>query len=61
MGLIRHRLPKITVVQAAGAAPFARYYTQRDAFVNEPHPQTLASAIKIGAPVSWPKAWAGSE
>ena len=55
-GLI-DRLPKITVVQAAGAAPFARYYAQHDAFVNEPHPQTLASAIKIGAPVSWPKAW----
>ena len=25
--------------------------------MNEEHPQTLASAIKIGAPVSWPKAW----
>ncbi len=55
-GLI-DRLPKITVVQAAGAAPFARFYREHDAFVNEEHPQTLASAIKIGAPVSWPKAW----
>lgn len=55
-GLI-DRLPKITVVQAAGAAPFARFYHEHDAFVNEDHPQTLASAIKIGAPVSWPKAW----
>lgn len=55
-GLI-DRLPKITVVQATGAAPFARFYAgaQRD-FVNEEHPQTLASAIKIGAPVSWQKA-----
>jgi threonine synthase len=25
--------------------------------VNEEHPKTLASAIKIGAPVSWQKAW----
>jgi threonine synthase len=25
--------------------------------VNEEHPQTLASAIRIGAPVSWQKAW----
>jgi threonine synthase len=25
--------------------------------MNEEHPQTLASAIKIGAPVSWQKAW----
>jgi len=56
-GLI-DRLPKITVVQAAGAAPFARFYTERESniFLNEEHPQTLASAIKIGAPVSWPKA-----
>ena len=52
------RMPRITVVQAAGAAPFARFYAEADrsAFVNEEHPQTLASAIKIGAPVSWPKA-----
>lgn len=57
-GLI-DRLPRITVVQAAGAAPFARFYAEHDhsAFVNEEHPKTLASAIKIGAPVSWPKAW----
>jgi threonine synthase len=51
------RQPKITVVQAAGAAPFARFYSQGDLkLVNEEHPATLASAIKIGAPVSWQKA-----
>jgi threonine synthase len=57
-GLI-DRQPKITVVQAEGAAPFARFYSDggQDSFVNEEHPQTLASAIKIGAPVSWQKAW----
>jgi threonine synthase len=46
------------VVQAEGAAPFAKFYSdfQQERFVNEEHPQTLASAIKIGAPVSWPKA-----
>jgi threonine synthase len=51
--------PKITVIQAEGAAPFAAFYSEREHenFVNEEHPQTLASAIKIGAPVSWPKAW----
>jgi len=56
-GLI-DRMPRITVVQATGAAPFARYYAhnRQGAFVNEQHPKTLASAIKIGAPVSWPKA-----
>ena len=56
-GLIE-RMPSITVVQAKGAAPFARYYADdaQGDFMNEKHPQTLASAIKIGAPVSWPKA-----
>jgi len=57
-GLI-DRQPKITVIQASGAAPFAHFYSNpdHDSFINEAHPQTLASAIKIGAPVSWQKAW----
>ena len=56
-GLI-DRQPKITVVQAAGAAPFARFYSEHQSdLVNEDDPKTLASAIKIGAPVSWRKAW----
>lgn len=51
------RQPQITVVQAEGAAPFARFYHEGAAkIVDEEHPQTLASAIKIGAPVSWKKA-----
>lgn len=50
--------PRISVIQAEGAAPFARFADNSDAaFVNEQHPQTLATAIKIGAPVSWKKAW----
>lgn len=49
--------PRISVIQAEGAAPFARFVEHRDSdFINEKHPQTLASAIKIGAPVSWKKA-----
>jgi len=56
------RMPRITVVQAEGAAPFARYFAERSTegagdLVNEEEPRTLASAIKIGAPVSWKKAW----
>ncbi len=51
------RQPQITVVQAEGAAPFARFHHQHASqLVNDDHPQTLASAIKIGAPVSWKKA-----
>jgi threonine synthase len=62
LGLLT-RMPRISVVQAAGAAPFARYISdyRRDpdsaTFVDEQNPHTLASAIKIGAPVSWPKAF----
>jgi threonine synthase len=80
LGLI-DRLPQLTVVQAAGAAPFARMFasnagevssdaasreTMRQASDDKDEfgdvltpfdaPQTLATAIKIGAPVSWKKA-----
>lgn len=51
------RIPRIAVVQAAGASPFFEYM-QGDAkqFRSVEHPETLATAIKIGDPVSWPKA-----
>lgn len=56
-GLIRKQ-PRISVIQAEGASPLARFFkTNHAEFVNEKDPQTLASAIKIGAPVSWKKAW----
>lgn len=56
-GLI-DRQPRLTVVQAEGAAPFARFYRDHGStLVNEENPQTLATAVKIGAPVSWKKAW----
>jgi threonine synthase len=61
LGLI-DRLPKISVVQAEGAAPLAHLFASGSAasqigqieFVD--HPSTLATAIKIGSPVSWKKA-----
>ena len=46
-------LPKMLGYQAAGAAPFLR-----GAPVAEP--ETVASAIRIGAPQSWELAWAAS-
>ena len=61
LGLI-DRLPQLSVVQAEGAAPFARLFSgsteSSDEIVLQPisHPHTLATAIKIGAPVSWKKA-----
>ena len=59
-GLIDH-LPRFAAVQAAGAAPFARFYEARKKdrdtrFVDEPKPETVATAIRIGAPRSWEKA-----
>jgi threonine synthase len=56
LGLI-DRLPRLSVVQAEGAAPFASLFgTESDVLSPIEHPQTLATAIKIGAPVSWQKA-----
>jgi threonine synthase len=56
-GLI-DRLPRLAVIQAAGAAPFHDLMRAGDRSHLTPveHPQTLATAIKIGDPVSWPKA-----
>ena len=66
IGLI-DRVPKIHVIQAEGAAPLARLFanlapkqTNADAYLPDvlktvEKPQTLATAIKIGAPVSWRK------
>ena len=52
------RLPRFAVVQAAGSAPFHEYFhSQRtDGFVPVTNPETLATAIRIGDPISWPKA-----
>jgi len=52
------RLPRLAVVQAEGASPFYEYMRERgrQAFRPHEHPETLATAIKIGDPVSWPKA-----
>ncbi len=55
-GLI-HRLPRLAVIQAEGAAPFYELF-RRGTGTLEPvrNPETLATAIRIGDPVSWPKA-----
>ena len=54
-GLIPH-LPRLGVVQAEGASPFYEFVQQGGEFRPQTHPDTLATAIKIGDPVSWPKA-----
>ncbi|HXU20607.1 MAG TPA: threonine synthase [Verrucomicrobiae bacterium] len=67
LGLI-HRLPKLSAIQAEGAAPVANLFAKlkADQLTGEmplpevmetvENPRTLATAIKIGAPVSWKKA-----
>ena len=57
LGLI-DRLPRLAVIQAAGAAPFydLMQAADRSHLHAVVHPETLATAIKIGDPVSWPKA-----
>ncbi len=56
LGLLDKR-PHITIVQAQGADPLYRAFAEGhpDTLVSV-HPRTLATAIKIGAPVSWKKA-----
>lgn len=61
LGLI-DRLPRLAIVQAEGSAPFYELMQawhrreQGPKLVAVEYPQTLATAIKIGDPVSWPKA-----
>ncbi|HEY6442061.1 MAG TPA: threonine synthase [Candidatus Acidoferrales bacterium] len=67
LGLIG-RLPKLSAIQAEGAAPVAHLFAKLnadqltgrealpDAMETVENPRTLATAIKIGAPVSWKKA-----
>jgi threonine synthase len=54
-GFIR-KLPRLAVIQAEGAAPFYEFMQRKDEFHSVPDPRTLATAIRIGDPVSWPKA-----
>ena len=50
-------LPKMTGIQAEGAAPIAQAIkTGRKEIKPVSKPETIATAIRIGAPVSWKKA-----
>jgi threonine synthase len=56
MGLIR-RLPKLSIIQAAGANPLVRSMKEFAGERIEPvHAETRATAIRIGNPASWKKA-----
>ena len=50
-------LPKMTGIQAAGSAPIVQAIkTNSDKIIPVDKPETVATAIRIGAPVSWKKA-----
>ncbi len=56
LGLIK-KLPKMTGIQASGSAPIAQMIKNNsDKIVPVEKPETIATAIRIGAPVSWKKA-----
>ncbi len=55
LGLI-DRMPSIAVIQAAGANPLYRSYKSDYAPFEHVHAETIATAIKIGNPVNYPKA-----
>ena len=56
LGLTKH-LPRMIGIQAEGASPIASAYKSHRMSLDEfEHPETIASAIRIGAPVSWKKA-----
>jgi threonine synthase len=51
------KVPKIAIIQAEGANPLYRSFIDRNAVLAPVHAQTRATAIKIGNPVSFDKAW----
>jgi len=56
LGLI-DRLPRLAGVQASGAAPLVQAFKrdlEKPVFIDDP--KTIASAIRIGKPVNWPRA-----
>ncbi|MDD5698514.1 MAG: threonine synthase [Victivallaceae bacterium] len=58
LGIIA-KIPRIAVIQAAGAAPLAAMWKTRAGYAPVKNPETIATAIKIGNPVSWEKSLRG--
>jgi threonine synthase len=55
LGLI-DRVPRLAAIQAEGASPFARSFADGFAERITVQPDTVATAIRIGAPASWDRA-----
>lgn len=54
LGIIS-KVPRIAVIQAAGANPLYRMWKEHTPYQAVKNPETIATAIKIGNPVSWEK------
>jgi threonine synthase len=57
LGLVT-KLPRMIGVQAEKASPLARAWREKRPYAAQSDPETLATAIRIGSPVSWRKAMA---
>jgi len=55
IGLIP-RVPKISIIQAEGANPLYRWFSDTNREMKPVHAETRATAIRIGNPASWKKA-----
>jgi threonine synthase len=60
LGLIR-KIPRIAVIQAIGANPLYKMWKNKTPYQRVRNAETIATAIKIGNPVSWQKAMRGIE
>lgn len=60
LGII-DKIPRVAVIQAAGANPLYTMWKNNTPFQAVKDPDTIATAIKIGNPVSWKKSLRGLE
>lgn len=55
------KLPRMIGIQAEGASPLAKAWKEKKEFKPEEKPDTVATAIRIGNPANWRKAWLAAE
>lgn len=60
LGII-NKIPRIAVIQAEGSAPLSKMWKNNTPYERVKDPDTIATAIKIGNPVSWEKSLRGLE
>ena len=60
LGII-NKIPRLAVIQAEGANPLYKMWKNKTAYKAVKDPDTIATAIKIGNPVSWEKSIRGIE